>query len=154
MNCTHCQSLLTDHDRNTLPAATRAEVDLHLQHCAVCAEALAALREVNRLLDVELQPSPQLRQTFLAGLRQYGGAPSAPGHSTGSAIARLFQAWWPSRPLGAFSYSAALLLCGVLSGQLLPQALPGSGAADIAADIPRERLIQLCAVPPQATNLL
>jgi hypothetical protein len=56
----------------------------------------------------------------------------------------LFASLWPSRPLGAFSYSFVLVLCGMFSGQLLPA---GTLVGANVADIPAERLIQLCRIP-------
>jgi anti-sigma factor RsiW len=143
MNCEHCRELLPGHERAELsPELARelspdqqAAVSAHLQTCATCAKAALALRELNVLLDTDVQPSPGLRTQVLARLQQ-----EAAGNRTGalSSLSTLFMALWPSRPIGAFSYSLALVLCGMLSGQLLPLG---------AADIPPERLYQLCPVP-------
>jgi anti-sigma factor RsiW len=139
MNCEHCRELLPGHERAELSpelsADQHAAVSAHLQTCATCAKAALALRELNALLDTEVQPSPGLRTQVLARLQQ-----ETAGSRTGapSGLSTLFMAWWPSRPIGAFGYSLALVLCGMLSGQLLPLG---------AADIPPERLYQLCPVP-------
>ncbi len=137
MNCEHCQELLPGHERAELSPEQQAAVTAHLQTCAVCMRAAVLLRELNVLLDIEAQASPGLRRQVLARLEQEVGQ-----RGTASSLAALFMSLWPSKPLGAFSYSLALVLCGMFSGQLLPLAT----GADVA-DIPAERLVQLCQVP-------
>jgi anti-sigma factor RsiW len=139
MNCEHCQELL--HARDTAGAASAlspeaaAGVAAHLQTCADCSAVSASLRALGTLLDAELTPSSGLRRQVLARLEQ-----EAPTRS----FAALFAQLWAARPIGAFSYSLALVLVGMFSGQLLP--------ADTAA-VPAE--YQLCPVPdgPPRTTL-
>jgi anti-sigma factor RsiW len=135
MNCEHCQELLPVRERGELPSELQDEVAAHLLACADCARVSTELRALNALLDVEMTPAPDLRRRTLARLAQAGTRQAVPP------VAALFAKVWPSRPLGAFSYSLALVLFGMFSGQLLP----GVGAN--LADIPAERLYQLCAVP-------
>ncbi len=136
MNCEHCQELLPGYEQAELSPDMQAAVTVHLQTCAACTQAAVALRELNALLDVETVASPGLRRQVLARLEQEAG------QRKGLSLATLFTSLWPSKPLGAFSYSLALVLCGMFSGQLLPLA----ANADLA-DIPAERLVQLCPVP-------
>ena len=146
MNCEHCQELLPARERGELDAGSASAVSAHLRECAACGDAEAALRALHSLLDTEVRPSPGLRAQVLARLEQEGAQQrrqAAPAGFLAAGFAKL----WPSRPLGAFSYSLALLLCGVFGGQLLP-----GGAGDNVADIPAERLYQLCAVPAPPTR--
>lgn len=46
MTCTQCEERMSDHLENTLSAADRATVDLHLRSCAACSELLAGMSEV------------------------------------------------------------------------------------------------------------
>ena len=137
MNCEQCQELLSAHERAELSPQIQTEVVAHLQICATCGQAHAALQQLHALLDAEIAPSPTLRQRVLTRL----AAEATPPHTPTAVFGALFARLWPSRPLGAFSYSLALVLCGVFGGQLLP------GAGSDLADLPAERLYQLCAVP-------
>src|SRR5688572_21007899 len=110
MNCEHCQELLHARARAELSPALQAQVAAHVQTCADCARAGATLQQLDALLDTEVEPSPGLRRQVLARLEQEDARPAA-------SFASLFAALWPSRPLGAFSYSLALVLCGVFGGQ-------------------------------------
>lgn len=78
-------------------------------------------------------PSPGLRRQVLARLDQE----STLGRPFAATLAGLFARLWPSRPVGAFSYSLVLVLAGMFSGQLLPLGV------DSTADNP----YQLCPVP-------
>lgn len=138
MNCEHCQELLPGLERAELPAEQHDAVTTHLRTCAACARMAVSLREMNALLDVEAVPSPGLRRQVLARLEQ-----EAPRARAGT-LSSLFASLWPSRPLGAFSYSFALVLCGMFSGQLLPA---GTLVGANLAEIPAERLVQLCPIP-------
>src|SRR5690242_263240 len=125
MNCEHCQELL--HQLHGRDADESPELQAHLQGCADCTAVSASLRTLGSLLDAELTPSSGLRRQVLARIEQ-----EAPARS----FAALFTQLWSSRPIGAFSYSLALVLVGMLSGHLLP--------SDTAAT-PAE--YQLCPVP-------
>ena len=46
MTCTHCEERMSDYLENTLSAAHRAIVDLHLRSCTACSELLAGMSEV------------------------------------------------------------------------------------------------------------
>lgn len=113
MNCEHCQELL--HQLQGRDADESPELQLHLKGCADCAAVSATLRTLGTLLDslvnTELTPSSGLRRQVLARLEQ-----EAPSRS----FAALFTQLWSSRPIGAFSYSLALVLVGMFSGHLLP----------------------------------
>jgi hypothetical protein len=128
MNCEHCQELL--HQGRGADAAP--ELRLHLQSCADCAAVSASLRTIGGLLDAELTPSSGLRRQVLARLEQ-----EVPTRS----FATLFALLWSSRPVGAFSYSLALVLVGMFSGHLLP--------TDTSA---AETEYQLCPLPDRPPN--
>jgi hypothetical protein len=124
MNCEHCQELL--HQLHGREATDSPELQAHVEGCADCAAVAASLRTLGSLLDAELTPSPGLRRQVLARAEQ----------ETPRSFAALFAQLWSSRPVGAFSYSLALVLVGMFSGHLLPT---GTGA------VPAE--YQLCPVP-------
>ncbi len=130
MNCEHCQELLHGRDSTESPEL-RAALAAHLQSCTACAAVEASLAELGVLLDTELTPSAGLRRQVLARLEQEGAQPKA-----ATSFAALFAQLWSSRPLGAFSYSLALVLVGMFSGQLLP-----TNTAAVSAEY------QLCPVP-------
>ncbi|MGV3592026.1 MAG: anti-sigma factor family protein [Gammaproteobacteria bacterium] len=136
MNCDHCQELLHARERGELPGEMHAALATHLRGCADCTRADLALRELNELLDAEVVASPGLRRQVLARLEQDVALRGIPATAFGAWFTRL----WPSRPLGAFSYSLALVLCGMFGGQLLPGAFGNDPAA-------RPALYQLCPVP-------
>src|SRR5437762_1419351 len=46
MNCLHCEERMSDYLENTLSAADRGAVDLHLQSCSACSVLLAGMTEV------------------------------------------------------------------------------------------------------------
>lgn len=135
MNCDHCQELLHARERTELTPDLRTALAAHLHECIDCARADASLRELQALLDVDVAPSPGLRRQVLARLEREAAQRSAPV----TAFAAWFTKLWPSRPLGAFSYSLALVLCGMFGGQLLPGFGPDTNA--------QERIYQLCPVP-------
>lgn len=136
MNCDYCQELLHARERGELPPDMQATLSAHLHGCAGCTRAALALRELNELLDAEVAASPGLRRQVLARLERDAALRGIPATTFGAWFARL----WPSRPLGAFSYSLALVLCGMFGGQLVP----GTFGNDPAA-LPA--LYQLCPVP-------
>ncbi|MDY6982371.1 MAG: hypothetical protein SV422_04735 [Pseudomonadota bacterium] len=140
MNCDHCQDLLHARERGELSPDMSPDVHTalaaHVHECADCARADASLRELNALLDAEVVPSPGLRRQVLARLEQEAALRSTAVTAFGLWFARL----WPSRPLGAFSYSLALVLCGMFGGQLLP-------AFGTDANVAQEGLYHLCPVP-------
>lgn len=133
MNCEHCQELLHQlhgRDADASPALfseQQANIATHLKSCANCAAVSASLRTLGTLLDAELTPAPGLRRQVLARLEQ-----EVPARS----FAALFTQLWSSRPIGAFSYSLALVLVGMFSGHLLPM-----NTAAVEAEY------QLCPVP-------
>jgi hypothetical protein len=143
MNCEHCKELLPGLERAELASEQLAAVATHVHGCASCAQAAVALRELNALLDIEAQPSPGLRQQVLTRLQQEAASDNATLRPAAT-LSSLFASLWPSRPLGAFSYSLALVVCGMFSGQLLPA---GTLIGADVADIPAERLVQLCRIP-------
>lgn len=137
MNCEYCQELLHTRERGGLPPETQAPLAAHLHDCADCKRAAGALHDLQALLDQEVDASPGLRSQVLARLDREHVLRRAPTTAFGAWFARL----WPSRPLGAFSYSLALVLCGMFGGQLLP--VLGTDVSGVSA----ERLYQLCPVP-------
>jgi hypothetical protein len=116
-----------------------------------------SLRELQVLLDREQEPSASARSRFMAKLQQHLNEPQAVASPQPNRLVAWFQSWWPAQPIGAVSYSAALLAVGLLAGQLLPPRSLGIGmdAAQLARqDLSGERLIQLCNVPPPPADSL
>lgn len=161
MNCEHCQTLFFDYERKTLTPKAEQELTAHLQGCAHCATTLANLQQVNQLLDLQHAPSPGAEARFRERLQreaqagvQRQAALAATSSSLFGTLQHLWRKYWPAQPLGGFSYSVALLLLGLVGGQSLPPRSFGFGAeASQLSEQPfsRERLIQLCAVPPLPT---
>lgn len=145
MNCEHYRELLPARARAELPPGLQQEVAAHLRTCAACARADESLHELNMLLDREVEPSPGLRRQVLARLDEEAARRAAPIAGFAAWCANGFARLWPTRPLGAFSYSLALVLCGMFGGQLLPGAASGLGGS--AAD----SQYQLCPVPDRAS---
>lgn len=153
MLCDQVKPVLVGYERKELPMQTATEVAAHVGQCRACAAELQSLQTLNRLLDVELQPAAQARERFLFRLRQEGM--HKPPRSR---IVALFRVLWPAQPLAAFSYSAVLVLAGLVGGQLLPPHSLGVGAdpAQLAEQYMGKHYgAQLCLVPaPPAGNLL
>lgn len=140
MNCEHCQELLPARERGELPPGLEQQAAAHLRTCADCARAEAALCELTTLLDFDVVPSPGLRRQVLARLEREAATQRRPVAGFATWCAAGFARFWPSRPLGAFTYSLALVLCGMFGGQLLP------GATGIGA-MTTDSQYQLCPVP-------
>lgn len=163
MNCEHYQTLFFDYERDTLNAKQRQELTAHLQGCEHCSTMLASLQQVSTLLDTQHEPSPLLAARFRERLQREApliaprsvAAVSEPASAWGF-VQQLWRKYWPSQPLGSFGYSLALLVIGVMGGQYLPARTFGFGADASVAEqhMSRERLIQLCAVPPQPVATL
>jgi anti-sigma factor RsiW len=161
MNCEHYQTLFSDYERNALGAQAAQDLSAHLQTCEHCAAMLASVQQLRQLLDIQHTPSPGAEARFRARLQREGllvppQKASAAITSGSRSFAAVMQQWWhkywPSQPLGAFSYSVALLVMGLAGGQYLPARSFGFGAdpGQLAEqNLSRERLIQLCNVPPQ-----
>lgn len=152
MFCENAGPLLVEYQRNALAATEQAALAAHLQQCAQCSRELAALQQLGSLLDREQQPSPQARARFMVQLRQE----TQRADNVRPALLVWLQQWWAARPLGAFSYSAALVVAGVLSGQMLPPHSLGIGPQQpmVESSPTPDRLIQLCAVPPAPDQVL
>ena len=145
MHCEQASALLVDYQRNELAASERSSLALHLQQCKHCSSELQSLLAISQLLDYEQQPSPQARERFLARLQQTAGSTSS-NAGVQSGMVGWFQQLWLARPLAAFSYSAALLVVGLLSGQLLPPHALGVGP-QVEQKPDAARIVQLCAAP-------
>jgi anti-sigma factor RsiW len=124
MNCTQCQECLTAWQSAQLSAPEQLEMQAHLTQCPACADAAARLESMLKLLDRQEQPSPLLLQRFQERLTQETAA-----GSRWSALPRLFQKLWPTRPLWALSYSLSVLCVGLLGGHLLPPVFLGADSA-------------------------
>lgn len=142
LTCEQAAAALVDNRHGANSTANNATLDAHLAQCPACAADAAALQDLQQLLDRPLQPSPLARARFLAALRQAETTAGRPG------LLQWLQSLWPARPIGSFSYSAALLLAGVLGGQLLPPHSLGIGPELAEQGLTPDRLVQLCAVPP------
>lgn len=122
-DCNDCRQLFTALDRGELDSTLSDQIASHLAHCADCSAELQQYQQLFSLLDCEEVVSPAMNRRFAATLQAAApaSAPSTmPTRTVASYAAAGFQRFWPSRPAWAGAYSCALLLCGVLTGQLLP----------------------------------
>jgi len=155
MNCDECKAELNEYGRGRLAADQQAGIQKHLQDCPDCAGELVALRELWTQLDRELVPARDLSERFQSRLRALGLEAGAvqdkqalvKEERTAPVAPWWFLAWWPTRPVWAFSYSILLLGGGLVSGQLLPAgslglALQGGQSATLS----EERLLQICPI--------
>jgi anti-sigma factor RsiW len=155
MNCDECRADLNEYGMERLAADQQAGIQKHLQGCPDCAGELVALRELWSQLDRELVPAQDLSERFQARLRTLAleaktgqDKQALAGEKKTVTVAPWwFLAWWPTRPVWAFSYSMLLLGGGLVSGQLLPAGSLGltlqggqSGA------LSEERLLQICPI--------
>lgn len=154
MNCEQCKKFQIACLLQELTNSERELVDAHRQECNSCQLEYEAINNVWHALDKqeEQQPSPLLQENFHSMLN----AELASGSSMNNKIRQqksIFQFIWPSKPAWAFSYSFALLLGGILMGNILPQASLWSRQNEISpfaqfdySNIPEDRLIQICSV--------
>lgn len=117
MNCQQIAELLPDYLHGALDASRIALVREHIDSCAACADEVAVWQKL-ALLPVE-QPSVASRAHFEAMLDAYqtarGERPAVTPFIAGrSPIGNLLR--WLRSPLGAFAWSAALLVLGLALG--------------------------------------
>ena len=131
MKCKQISELLPDYLQESLSPDQHRTVEAHLKECADCSEEVAVWRKLS-LLPVE-QPSPMSRVRFEAMLQAYqaGRSNEPEGNSLWRkrASSRNFFHWLRS-PLGAATWSAALLVIGIFAG--LRMAAPKPPSPDIA----------------------
>ncbi|HTR00973.1 MAG TPA: hypothetical protein VMH83_13325 [Candidatus Acidoferrum sp.] len=144
--CEQARLWLAENKPQQLTTEQQQNLALHLQGCATCAEEAAAFGELQNLLAREQSPSPLARARFLAALQQQASMQQQP---INAGIAGFLRALWPTRPAWSMGYSAALLVLGLVVGQLLPPRTFGVGP-----QMSEERLIHLCAVPPKPPEVL
>ncbi|HWK54600.1 MAG TPA: hypothetical protein VNR18_09530 [Hyphomicrobiales bacterium] len=139
MNCTQCREILSSgHPEERASPDTCSTLQAHLAQCPACTHEAAQLEQLFALLDYQEQPSPALAAGFAVRLGQAGTASPGTAYTavpleqttaprpgpapikSAAPFSGLFRMLWPTRPLGAFSYSTALLCVGLLGGQLLP----------------------------------
>lgn len=160
MNCDECRQELSEFGMERLAAGRQAAVQVHLQECPHCASEFAALRELWNVLDKELVPDQSLQERFQARLdAQVSMKPIQKDadtmRRTAPAAPWWFLAWWPTRPVWAFSYSVLLVGGGLVSGQLLPAGTLGLPAQSGQEALSEERLLQICPVrDPRLDSLL
>jgi anti-sigma factor RsiW len=124
LNCEQMEQLLPDYLQSALSPAQAAEVEQHCEHCATCTQDIVMWKQL-AMLPAE-KPSAESRQRFEAMLHAYSStaaetaaqvraaANSAP-QTTAAKPSWNFIEWLRS-PLGAFAWSAALLLIGLYAG--------------------------------------
>src|SRR5690606_9714519 len=114
-NCTQCREILGMGRRESASPDERSALQAHLAQCPACAREAARLEQLFTLLDHQEQPPPTLATGFAARTtttlhEQSASAKSAPVRTMPTfSLGGLFRALWPTRPLGAFSYSTAVL---------------------------------------------
>jgi anti-sigma factor RsiW len=127
MSCDETPALVIDRLKGLLEPADEQRLNAHLAGCAACRTEAAATEVVWRRLgaaEVDV-PSARLRARFHAGLAAHEAAASRPWSE------RLFGSLWPQQPAFAATFTVALVLAGVLVGQLLPSS--SVDTAEVAA---------------------
>jgi anti-sigma-K factor RskA len=122
VNCEQMDRLLPDYLQGALSSAQAAEVEQHCEHCANCAQDIVIWKQLAML--PEEKPSAESRQRFEAMLHAYSATASeiAPAHSNArpSRPVATKPSWnfleWLRSPMGAVSWSAALLIIGLFVG--------------------------------------
>ncbi|MBV9888587.1 MAG: HEAT repeat domain-containing protein [Acidobacteria bacterium] len=124
LNCEQMEQLLPDYLQGTLSPAQSAEVELHCDHCANCAQDIVMWKKLALL--PEEKPSAESRERFDAMLNSYS-ATAAKATSASKSNAQPTRqletpkpSWnffeWLRSPFGAVAWSAALLLIGLFVG--------------------------------------
>jgi anti-sigma factor RsiW len=135
LNCEQMEQLLPDYLQGALSPAQSAEVEQHCAHCTNCAQDIVMWKQLAML--PEEKPSVESRQRFEAMLHAYSegtsaiqsrrthiaseiAATPAPANIRPSRPTAAKPSWnfleWLRSPLGAFAWSAALLLIGLYAG--------------------------------------
>jgi anti-sigma factor RsiW len=123
LKCEQMEQLLPDYLQGALSSAQAAEVEQHCEHCANCAQDIVMWKQL-AMLPAE-KPSAESRQRFDAILHAYSATTAetaaqvrSVAHATQPASTK--PSWnfleWLRSPLGAFAWSAALLLIGLYAG--------------------------------------
>jgi anti-sigma factor RsiW len=166
MSCEQAQQLLVQQQVDALSPLQHQQLTTHTTTCAACAAEAASWQQLALALQQQQQPSAAARVKFIAQLQSEltqqaspltATAPVKTVKPTTSAWPRFFQHLWPAQPMGAVSYSAALLTVGLLVGQLLPPRSLGVGIENnelVFGPLQQERPIQLCSMPPAPPRLL
>ncbi len=121
MTCERTQEKFADYLTGDLDDAGRGEVQKHILDCGACREDLENLTVVWAKLGVlpEEQPGSAVRSRFYAMLEDYKAAQPVGAKSR-------WTDWFSfRRPAFAASFSAFLLLLGVVAGWFLTGARPG-----------------------------
>lgn len=126
MKCEQIAELLPDYLQGSLSPDQHRTVEVHLEQCADCSAEVAVWRKLS-LLPVE-QPSPLSRVRFEAMLQAYqaGRSNQPAGESAWRKRASSNFFHWLRSPVGAFVWSAALLVVGVFAGLRLAGPKPPS----------------------------
>lgn len=96
---------------------------------------------------------PTTAQTTTTLHEQSASAKSAPVRTMPTfSLGGLFRVLWPTRPLGAFSYSTALLFMGLLGGQLLPPGALGVSGPEAAQETKTTNGVLICPVQYSPTE--
>jgi len=116
MSCDETPALVIDRLKGLSSAADEQRLAAHLLGCDACRTEAAATEAVwKRLGAVEVDvPSARLRARFHAGLAAHEAAAARPWAE------RVLGSFWPRQPAFAATFAVALVLAGVLVGQLLP----------------------------------
>jgi anti-sigma factor RsiW len=164
LNCEQMEKLLPDYLQSALSPAQAAEVEQHCEHCANCAQDIVMWKQL-AMLPAE-KPSAESRQRFEAMLHAYSSTAAETAAQVRAAASATQQSiaakpsWnsleWLRSPLGAFAWSAALLLIGLYVGthvgsRVTPQ--PNDELASLHAEVTSMRqLVALSMLQQQSAS--
>jgi hypothetical protein len=110
MKCEEYRRLLADWQMGRLDATEKAELERHLNSCADCREALAAMQPVLDSLSglEDPEPSAYMKVNFRAMLDDFKAVEEKPAVSNG--FRRGFKGFWASQPHFPMAYGLMVLL--------------------------------------------
>jgi len=123
MNCRQANEALPDFLLGSLNEAAHAEMQTHLNSCAMCREEANELSTIWNKLGAlpNAQPDETSRARFYAmleayqqGLRQTSAAPRLRDVMNG-----WLERWWPKQPAFQFAFAVVFLLTGLFIGNRL-----------------------------------
>jgi len=117
----HVTERLPDYLTNELDRMQKAEVDSHLEECALCREEYDALLKLWTKLGTlpEEAPSQEARVRFYAMLDAYQEGAKHQRRASGELIAalnELVRKFWPREPVVQLAVALVLLIVGLIGG--------------------------------------
>ncbi|HEX9614471.1 MAG TPA: HEAT repeat domain-containing protein [Bacteroidota bacterium] len=125
----HVQDRLPEYLVDGLQRMERAEVEAHLQECAVCREEYDALLKLWAKLGSlpEEKPSPNVRTRFYAILEAYEeGLRKAPAPASRilAGANDLIDRFWPRQPAVQFGLTLVFAILGIVAGRQVVSSTP------------------------------